>query len=640
MTVRAVSLAIILVICLSLLTPYEEFVISGAQIGAFAPPGGALLFFLFLIFILNPALKRLRAQPLSGSELSVIYAALLSMAVIPSCQFAGWIFTVVTGPFYYANEANEWAYYWNLIPSFWGPRGGKAVTWFYEGLPEGAGLPFSPWIPTFLSWGFFIFVFYLCGLCLSVILRRQWVEIEKLSFPLARLPLELAERGDRLMGNRLLWLGAAIPIFFHLLNGLGRIYPSMPRIRLELISLDTLFSERPWSAIRPFSLSIYFSLIGFSFLCGRDVPLSMWVFYLLFKLECVMGSAFGWMAGESRSLRSDLFPLIVGQQTGSILALVSAMLWISRRHIGSVVRSAISGGGDDDEPTSYRVALFGFVIGFLLLCAWCTISGMPFWLSFVFLGLTFAFMVGAHRMMAEGGVNFLWAAQSGPNFLIYAVDGGRWLNRGSWYVLFSLPYFLWNFKGPVGPQTLEGFKLTTETKANSRGFFKLLVFSMGIAIVVSFWWTLYLVYTQGGGIMLDAYRFVHVGQRPMEELHSVVENPVGTSTSKLASVFLSVLFTWFLSAMRWRFTWWRLHPLGYAASTIWAIHFMWFSMMVGSLMNSVITRYGGFRAYRRSRPFFLGLILGEFLMIGFFMILRSALGARGADWERTIGGLF
>jgi len=643
MTRRAVLLSLALVTGLCLLTPYVEFVIQGAQIGAFSPPGGAFLSFLFLSLVMNPLIRRLGGRPLSGRELSVIYCALLAMAVIPSCQFSGWIFTVVTGPFYYATPANQWAKYWGYIPEWWGPRFGPEVKWFYEGLPPGVrSPPLMPWLLTFLTWGPFIFAFYFAGLCLTVILRRQWVEHERLSFPLARLPLELAERGESLLKEKLLWAGAAIPILFHLISGLGRIYPFLPKLRLELIPIDQMFTGRPWIAIRPLTLSVYFSLIGFAYLGGVDVPLSMWLFFLLFKLECVFGCAMGWTMGETRALMSDEFPLVVGQQAGSILALVSTMLWAARGHIKAVLRKALTGSGadDSDEPASYRAAVFGFLLSFCFLCFWAWASGMRWWAAPILFALTFSFMLGVHRMMAEGGVNFLWAAQSGPNFLFYSIDGGRWLGVRSWVVLLFLPYFIWNFKGPVGPQTFEGFKLTTETGASERGLLKLLLGSILLAIFVSFWWTLYLVYTQGGGVNLDAYRFVHVGHRPMQELVAVTSNPVGPSRAKIAAILASAAFTFFLAAMRWRFPWWRLHPLGYAASTIWAMHFMWFSLMVGSLANILITRYGGFRAYQRARPFFLGLILGEFIMVGFFMALRAAVGARGAEWERTAGGLF
>ena len=130
MTRRATLVAIILVVGLCLLTPYVEFVIQGAQIRAFSPPGGAFLLFLFLALVVNPILRKVKSKPLSGQELALIYCCFLAMAVVPSCQFSGWIFTVVTGPFYYATPANQWERYWGIIPDWWGPRPGPAVKWF------------------------------------------------------------------------------------------------------------------------------------------------------------------------------------------------------------------------------------------------------------------------------------------------------------------------------------------------------------------------------------------------------------------------------------------------------------------------------------------------------------------------------
>jgi hypothetical protein len=40
----------------------------------------------------------------------------------------------------------------------------------------------------------------------------------------------------------------------------------------------------------------------------------------------------------------------------------------------------------------------------------------------------------------------------------------------------------------------------------------------------------------------------------------------------------------------------------------------WFPVLVAWLIKSVLIRYFGMHAYTRLRPFFLGLILGEFFM--------------------------
>ena len=44
-----------------------------------------------------------------------------------------------------------------------------------------------------MSWGIFVILFYTATLCMCGLLRKQWVESERLMFPLARVPLELCE---------------------------------------------------------------------------------------------------------------------------------------------------------------------------------------------------------------------------------------------------------------------------------------------------------------------------------------------------------------------------------------------------------------------------------------------------------------
>ena len=67
-----------------------------------------------------------------------------------------------------------------------------------------------------------------------------------------------------------------------------------------------------------------------------------------------------------------------------------------------------------------------------------------------------------------------------------------------------------------------------------------------------------------------------------------------------------------LSIMRMRYAWWPLAPLGFALSGSWSMIVFWFPFLVAWLLKTTIVRYGGWRTYSRLRPFFLGLILGEF----------------------------
>jgi len=629
--------ALFCVAALALATPYVEIVIRGTQVGSVAPPPMAVVLLVLLALIVAPLARRIRGRVVGWATpggLAVIYAVLLITAVLPSCQFAGWVVPVATGPYLYATPANKWEQLMRFMPRWWRPPFSQQVADFYHGLPEGAAVPYTTWVGHFLAWASLILALYLTLGCLFLLFARQWVDHERLPFPLVQLPLELMREAGRplapgsILRERLLWLGAAAPVAVHSMNALHRHLPAVPELRLAYIPLGEYFTRIPLSAVNPWYLCVYFALIGFAYLGAGDVIFSMWFFFILYKVECVLGATLGYpSAGDQVGLRERAFPLIVSQHVGSWLTLIALGAWAARHHLGNVWRSAISGAGAD--AGMYRGALLGLLLGWTGLTVWTVKSGMSLALALGYWPITMAFLLAAHRLMAEGGVNFLWAAQSGPNYLIYALAGAKYLSVRSWLVLLCLPYFTWIFKGPVGPQVLEGFKVLSDTGTPSRRLLWPALLGVLVAVTLGYWWTIRLVYTQGGGQALDNYRFVHVGERPFAELTSVISEPEGPSAVRLTMVGASVLFTILLGMLRWRFAWWRLHPLGYAASTMWSMNFMWFSLLLGSAASALIRRYGGLSAYRKGRPFFLGMILGDFLMVGLISLLDGLTGRRG-----------
>lgn len=74
------------------------------------------------------------------------------------------------------------------------------------------------------------------------------------------------------------------------------------------------------------------------------------------------------------------------------------------------------------------------------------------------------------------------------------------------------------------------------------------------------------------------------------------------------------LFTLLISAMHTRFLWWTLHPVGYVISGRWDVGRILFPLILASAMKWVALRFYGIKGYRRSIPFFLGLILGDFVV--------------------------
>ena len=98
---------------------------------------------------------------------------------------------------------NEWPTYalpnlqrW-LIPT----DAGGTVTAFYRGLAPGGSPDWGVWIGPLFWWLSFVVALMTASICIGVILRKQWSENERLTYPIAELPMMLV--GDPEAGRRL-----------------------------------------------------------------------------------------------------------------------------------------------------------------------------------------------------------------------------------------------------------------------------------------------------------------------------------------------------------------------------------------------------------------------------------------------------
>ncbi len=161
------------------------------------------------------ALLRLVAPRYSfhRAELLVVFIMLGVSGGIVGDQFMAVLIPSLTTPFRYATEANLWAQnLWPHLPQWAMVSDAEAVQNFYEGsstLYRAAN--FKPWLGPGLIWASFIAVTQLMCLGINIVMRRQWTEYERLSFPLIQLPLGITAPGRQsIWRNQLMWLGGQV----------------------------------------------------------------------------------------------------------------------------------------------------------------------------------------------------------------------------------------------------------------------------------------------------------------------------------------------------------------------------------------------------------------------------------------------
>ena len=150
-------------------------------------------------------------------------------------------------------------------------------------------------------------------LCLNLILRQQWSEKEKLSYPIIQLPVSMVSNINRFFSSKPMWFGFSIASVITFVNGISFLYPDFPSVPVSRQSLLHLFPDKPWSAIGRggFNLSLYPFALGLSFLMPLDLTFSCGFFYLIGKLELVLDSMTGWISGRYQRTLAFFFSQLV-----------------------------------------------------------------------------------------------------------------------------------------------------------------------------------------------------------------------------------------------------------------------------------------------------------------------------------------
>ena len=630
LTIRAFLLAIGATVMMSFWTQHSELVIDSPSFNSIHPSVAGFFAVICISLFINPLLKAIRPKwALTQVEMLFIYAILIVTGPVVSIGGVHFFLPTLIAPYYYATPENEYAeLFHRYIPPWFGPKNPEVIRQFYES-SEGAGVPWEAWIKPLLIWTPFLLAIYFIFLCMNVILRKQWIDREKLVFPLVPLPLEMtrdAEAGHRFNAffrNGLMWIGFAIPVIIHGINGLHTYIPSFPSIQYKHINISRYFTEKPFNAMGYTAISFFPCIIGFAYILTVDVSFSCGFFYIFSRVESILGAVVGWTGKGSSSLAQ--FPFIEHQGAGAFIAITIISLVVSRRYIWAVLRKAFSpkSGLDDSlEPMSYRWAVLGLAGGILFLTIWCLLAGMTLTIVLSFLCLFCLFSVALTRIRVQAGMGCVHGPLT-PQDLILATGGTVGVGAENLTILSHFHFFTGEMRGIISvmPSQLEGFKLAETVKINSRQLVLAIMLGTVIGLVLAYYAALRTIYDFGGNI-LNNWRVRSMPHVPFQGLRAALSRPQDPDWIGLQFVGFGFLFTLFLTIMRLRFLWWIFHPIGYAAAyTGRTIHWVWFPMLLGCLVKYAVLKHGGARTYRNFLPFFLGLILGDFFMGGFWGII-------------------
>jgi hypothetical protein len=632
-TLRSIAVGGAISVAIGAGVAYADNAIRGSYLALDFGSPAALAMLAVVVLFLNPVLGLVRRRwQLSGSEVAVVYIMALLATAIPSMGLTGFFLSYLTGAQYYASPENEWAtLFLEHVPSWMIVQDPVAVRRYFEGNPTGVvSIPWGAWIEPLVAWGIFLGILYLVMVAICVLLRRQWMEHERLLYPLMQPSLALIERESGALlpsvcRSPALWVGMAIPLLVGLINGLHAYYEFIPMLQLE----ERFALFRQTTTVRA---ALSFTTLGFTYFLSSDISLGIWVFNVLAKCQEGAFNVLGIASVET--MEWVTVPYLAHQSLGAMVVLVLWGLWTARRHLRSTVRTALQrqtsapGDGDrraadSDEIMSYRSAWLSLLLGFPTLWWWLWRTGMPPWAAAAVLILGMIIFVGLTRMVTEGGF-FITRAPINPGNAIISGFGVESLGTAG---VTGLGYsFVWvgEMRIFVMAACANALKVAQTIGGNQRRLLWVMAMAIGLSVAASVWMELALCYRYGG-INLSTFHTSLVNY-PFNFISRNLNNTtpinwLGWGWSAWGGALMGLLML-----ARQRFVWWPIHPISLPVSSMWMTDTIVLSVFLSWLIKLMLLRYGGPRLYERGKPLFIGLVVGQFLSMAGWVVIDGLVG--------------
>ncbi len=637
---RAILLGMGLAFAICALTPFNNVYRQATPLGGGHFPLAPFFILVWMTVFIGVARKLFRRHTfLTGKELLVSWCLMFLVSGIAYTGLVRTFFINLTAPYHFATVENRWAEVFKpYLPESWYPQSREAIASLYNGLPRGRQMrwpevlreiPWEAWIQPLLVWGGFIVMCYFVMICMVNLLSRQALENERMNFPLLRVPQLLEEALDQsglgnFLSNRFLLAGMLIPVLLHLLNGLHFYYPDVPQIP-TLILAGTYFPKQGlFSGFYKLKIYIYPAFIGFAFLTSKQISFSFWLFFLLGTLLIGLLSVLGYNIPAS-ALGVTFGPTLARpeetQMIGAYGVFFIFLFWLARRHLMSILRHGVglpTGETPQADWLPPRFSFWGSVIGMLGIMAWLYYYGMPLMAAALVVCAFFMVTLVATRVICQGGIAYFTLTAAPMDGLLAFFGPKLFTNAGILLAGVAQKVLFVDLRESLMPSLLHTRKATHKAGAPHLLMTGIIITLLG-GVVISFVAMLALCYKFGiRELQLDwatrttvavydnIYTLIDSGARPGEWV--LIFSAVG------ALVMLVLVICYH------RFYWWPIHPIGYLTAYSSAMRILWISFFIGWLCNALCMRYGGAILFKRLRYFFVGLIIGDFLMGGAWAI--------------------
>ncbi len=619
MTKKALFIGVVMSVLLNIWTIHAAYVTGSSYISLTHLPVAALFPFMLVLLVFNPLMKFFwPAWVLNRYELIVVFFLVFTASTIPAWPFSSYWISAITAPHYYATTENQWAeLFFQYLPSWLIiSNEHRAISWFFEGVPESSpsipGLLRNTWSIPLFWWITFFLAIFVVGASAMVMLRKQWVEHERLTFPLAQIPLILIEEGTgrralpAVMQSKLFWYAFGITLFIFLWNIIS-FFNWVGPIPIGPMHNFNFVLARSFPAI---PVKFNFLVAGVSYFTNLNVLFSIWIFFVLMTIQQGIMIRLG---------VPQAFAVVKSQHSGGFLIFSLFALWAARRHLKNVFMKAIGRAShvdDSKEFFSYRMAMLGVLGGVTYIVCWLYASGMSLGIIAFMMGSLLIMFVGVTRIVAETGIVFLDLPFETHDFTVAVIGSGSIGTQDLTNLAIGNAYARnWRTLGMCSMGHIA--KVDDEMGGTGKGAFRAITGVLALSIIVAVAYTVYLGYTHSGASNFLEPAFNTGSKLPYDNLVKWINNEQAITGAEFWFMAIGGVITTLLIQAHHRFSWWALHPIGFTvvltpgmASSVFSVFVVWF-------VKALLLRLGGIQLYRKAIPAVMGMlvafVLGVFL---------------------------
>ena len=589
------------------------FVGQGYGVGSYVHsqfPMAAFMPFVIWLF-LNIAIHRISPiRALTRAELLTIFSMLWVVGTIPQLGWMTYWTSIMAAPSYFAAPENGWAEtFFDYFPwHVFAVTTSRVIEPFWFGLPDGMELPWDGWKGAIGHWLGVSMAMVVFGYCLFVLFRRQWVEGEKLAFPIARMAMDLTrgfdDRGRMplIFRSGRFWIGFAL-VFVPI------IYNIATHFTPGLLALDLYWKFYFIEIAEGFSLTVRVLplVLALTYLCPVDILGSLVVFHFVGSIKLWLLQRVGFSLGEEGQ-RLGPAEILHMESYGALVFVALWSVWLARKHLVQVGRMVRGGRVAGEQAGLYRLALLGLLLSAAYVVGWGMSLGMSLPLAasaFSLIALTY---FATAKLVAATGFAYLLpnkAHVKGKSFILDLVGSIHLSPRGTIaYQVFTSNAFFGTFRipaWPAMPHILRIFSL----KRQPGWVTAVVLAAFPVGFLVAAAGTIQLAYSDGGSVFLGGK-----ANWVFEEMVRLMNNPTEPNWAKWGIWVLGWLEAAAVALLRGHYYWFPFHPVGLAFQTTFGTRLYWFSLMLVWVAKLVLLRYGGVRAFQRGKPFFYGLGIG------------------------------